>query len=703
MRGLLSLLVSVLITAGLGVELLQLELHAQRCTQLNLPENAIARLCPGPVDALAYSPDGKTLASLIHWSPRVALWDIQTQTLKIVINDVNGRTIDYAPDGKTFVCGDIIYNALTGQSQLSLLDGEGYRDFVAYSPDGKTVAGAGPKGIRFWSTAINKPPAPRFIGGTTGSPIANPIATSAQSVPGVRGLSYSPNGKEVAVACALGIWIYDAVANKEIALLTDKEGGHKASVVAIAYSPDGKILASAGDYGGDNSIRLWDAKTKEYQLTLPLPRIAGKHWFYYLRSLSFSADSTLLISTDGSASDNLHLWDVTKAEYKWTLSGHKAGTTSAVFSPDGNRIATSAQDGTILLWDFTSYPIVSISPNFVPTLTPGDMLTFDIRLKRGKNISGYQVTIDYDPEIFDYQSAEYGDYLQDSLPVSPDVDKHHGVITFRAVSSTGTGIDGDGILATVTFRVNLAQSSKLILRDIALAKANDKENKIYVWHEPAEILKTVGDVDCPIFNIKDVNKDCVVNILDLALVAQRLGPRGGHADVNSDGIVDIIDLVLVAGEIGKDNAANAPGVTYSSYPSFSSDEVQKWLNIARQINFDNIAFKRGIAFLELMLAQLAPKETALLPCYPNPFNPETWIPYQLAVPAEVNVTIYSMDGTVIRRLPIGYQPAGVYQNQSKAVHWDGRNDMGERVSSGIYFYALHANNVSYLRKMVLVK
>ena len=98
-----------------------------------------------------------------------------------------------------------------------------------------------------------------------------------------------------------------------------------------------------------------------------------------------------------------------------------------------------------------------------------------------------------------------------------------------------------------------------------------------------------------------------------------------------------------------------------------------------------------------------PKETELLPNYPNPFNPETWIPYRLAEDSSVTLTIYDTSGKVVRTIEIGHKPAAVYESRDKAVHWDGRNNYGERVASGIYFYSLSAVNFSATRKMVILK
>ncbi len=95
--------------------------------------------------------------------------------------------------------------------------------------------------------------------------------------------------------------------------------------------------------------------------------------------------------------------------------------------------------------------------------------------------------------------------------------------------------------------------------------------------------------------------------------------------------------------------------------------------------------------------------TSLLRNYPNPFNPETWIPYQLAQPADVTLTIFGTNGQLVRTLALGHQAAGIYASKSRAAYWDGRNNQGERVASGLYFYTLQAGDFTATSKMLIVK
>ena len=193
------------------------------------------------------------------------------------------------------------------------------------------------------------------------------------------------------------------------------------------------------------------------------------------------------------------------------------------------------------------------------------------------------------------------------------------------------------------------------------------------------------------------------------IVGANFGKTGENkADVNKDGVVNIVDLVKVAGVLG--NVATAPsslrvGNTdrYSLRAMLTAADVEGWLTQARGLDLTDATLQRGIIVLEQLLFALTSKETSLLPNYPNPFNPETWIPYHLAHPADVTLVLYDTKGAVVRRLELGHQPAGFYTARSKAAYWNGCNANGESVASGVYFYQLRAGEYSAVRRMVIVK
>ena len=209
---------------------------------------------------------------------------------------------------------------------------------------------------------------------------------------------------------------------------------------------------------------------------------------------------------------------------------------------------------------------------------------------------------------------------------------------------------------------------------------------------------------------EDVNQDGWVDILDLVVVAGNIGTGRPHlyADVNDDGIVDVLDLVVIAGsphwgrsvdsvQVEEPNAT-APAV---SVLLPTPETIREWITRAQVKSDGSLLFQRGIANLESFLASRIPSETRLLLNYPNPFNPETWIPYRLSEASDVTVSIYAVDGRLIRTLALGHQPAGLYQRKSRAAYWDGRNAFGEPVASGLYFYTLTAGDFTATRKMLI--
>ena len=306
---------------------------------------------------------------------------------------------------------------------------------------------------------------------------------------------------------------------------------------------------------------------------------------------------------------------------------------------------------------------------------------------------GYQATVRFDATALRYIESSTSDYLPLGAFVVPPAVNGNSV---KLVSAALIGAsDGDGTLATLTFEVVAARTSTMSLSDVLLA-----DNKGDIFSPRVEGGQVVEPTKLAL--AEDINNDGVVNIQDLVLVASNFGKTGQNAaDVNTDEIVDIRDLVKVAGAFG--NTTAAPLLYPQLLETLTAEEVQRWLFQARHLNQTDATSQRGIRFLEQLLAALIPKETALLPNYPNPFNPETWIPYQLAKPADVTLTIYAVNGRVIRRLVLGHQAAGVYQSRSRAAYWDGRNNLGERVASGVYFYQLQTDETSLLRKMVILK
>ena len=315
-----------------------------------------------------------------------------------------------------------------------------------------------------------------------------------------------------------------------------------------------------------------------------------------------------------------------------------------------------------------SSAVISLTPSSVLSPVIGEQLTFNVDIASGQNVADYQLTYNFDESALKYISKSQGNYL-----------------------AGGVG-NGDGTLETVTFEILDVKASTVSVSGHLVAPNGLRYLPTF---ESTEVV-------VPIFG--DVNRDGSVNILDLVRVASKFGQTvsGDPEDVNEDGVVNIVDLVKVAGALGGDAAAPSAW-SLDLEGTFTREQVQQWLSQAQQFNLTDPTAQRGILYLEQLLAALTPKETALLPNYPNPFNPETWIPYQLAEAADVTLTIYAVDGTVVRQLVLGHQPIGIYQGKSRAAYWDGKNTSGEPVASGVYFYTLTTGDFTATRKMLIRK
>ena len=227
------------------------------------------------------------------------------------------------------------------------------------------------------------------------------------------------------------------------------------------------------------------------------------------------------------------------------------------------------------------------------------------------------------------------------------------------------------------------------------------------WAHWADLFITAKGVK----SSEDVNQDGIVNVLDIILVAQNLGqkpPSHPRVDVNKDGQVDILDLVSVAERLGEKVAA-APSQMDIAKGTPSSTKnvivVRRALNELEAIPEKSHSIEVTLQFLRAWLANAnqGVRETRLLPNYPNPFNPETWIPYQLADAADVSMKIYDVGGRLVRAISIGFKPVGYYLTRGRAAYWDGRNEAGESVSSGVYFLQFLAEDFAATQRVVIVK
>ena len=351
----------------------------------------------------------------------------------------------------------------------------------------------------------------------------------------------------------------------------------------------------------------------------------------------------------------------------------------------------------------TEYTVANpgIGYTFSPTpIHVGDTFTLDISAEDVIDLAGWQFDIAFAPTALEAISVTEGDFLKTDSGTTffhgGSINNAAGKIGGLTAARLSTqGATGTGAVLHVTFKAKSPGETQLALQNFEFATITGQ----HISAGPQQIRIVVEEQ----LATGDVNRDGRVSILDLVLITRQFGqrvPANSPVDLNGDGVVSILDLVLAVREIDNTTALAPPAVEAAG---IDPAMIEAWIAQARLEDDGSLVFKQGIEFLENLLASLIPKETALLHNYPNPFNPETWIPYQLAESAEITLTIYDMNGQLVQRLVVGHQAAGMYQSRGRAAYWNGRNQLGESVASGLYFYTLTAGDFTATRKMLILK
>ena len=421
--------------------------------------------------------------------------------------------------------------------------------------------------------------------------------------------------------------------------------GHTNTVNTLDFKPGTSTLASGSD---DDTIRIWDLTWNAWR-SRPVRTLRGHK--NNVEAVAWSPDGTMLAS--GSKDRTVRLWNPDSGKNTAILRGHEKTVKAVAWSPDRTMLASAGEDRTIRIWD--------------PTDTDAPLYVLEGHTRRVNALAFHPTNA-----VLASSSSDGTIRLW-----NPTTGGHQATLTKHSSHVNTIAWNSDG----------------------SLLVSGGGDDTIRLWEPPAVV---------------DITGDGSVTYLDIIEVAENYGKAvvdgaNPRADVNKDGIVDLEDLIVIAEAVDAQATVGSQAAPMLAQlprsPSFTVEEVQQWIQDARDIGAD----AQTIAVLDQFLAVLTqvtqptPEKTALLVNYPNPFNPETWIPYQLATSAEVTIFIHAIDGVLVRTLPFGGMPAGVYRSRSRAAYWDGKNAHGEPVASGVYFYTLKAGQFTATRKMLIQK
>ena len=743
----------VLILCVLTTLNLQTVVAAQNSTYMALPEGAKARLGKGSIRKLAYTPDGNHLIV----ASSIGIWTYDADTMETLalfdstrfsngdvvfsldrqlfatrrgdheetaahlwnriqrqhITNLKGHTryiesLAFSPDGNTLATGSSdhtvrLWDVSTGEHKTTLVGHTRSVDTVAFSPDGRTLAtGSWDGTVRLWDA-------------DTG----NYRTTLTEEPEGIRTIRFSPDGHTLAIIVynTIGIQLWNVNTGKEKkGLWTNR------NISCIAFSPDSRTLAG----GGWSELYLWDLDTRERtMLTAHLEAVI---------SVTFSPDGRTLAT---ASTDELHLWDSATGAQKGTIIGHTQYIRGFALSRDGQTIATGNRER-IRLWDTVNMVQKAVlyeddwGQRGLAFSPDGSLLASD----SGPNIRVWDLaTLTHKQTVKAYLGSSVGGSGIQAMVFSPDGyflanghtgeptvwlwyagftrksilkghSKHISALAFSSDSRTlASGsfdqtirlwdVETDAHKMTLTGHTKHIESLAFSPDGHTLASAS-ADGTVRLWHTRSGLPKAT---------FIEYNESVAFS------------PNGKTLAIGGDDAYPTVRLRDVA--TGTQIASFAGHTSGVSHVAFSPDEgtlmsasydgtILLWdltpeadrLTQVAEGHQDSTAAPSD---LMLAAAMLLPTQTVLLPNYPNPFNPETWIPYHLATAADVTVHIYSANGRLVRTLAVGNQPAGIYHSRSRAAYWDGKNGTGERAASGVYFYTLSAGDFSATRRMWILK
>lgn len=664
-------------------------------------------------NTIAFSPDGKTLA--IRNADQIALWDFQAR--KKVGSIERGNSIAFSPDSKILAVSYAVWNSNNGKYQdnvIKLWDIQrqellgilkGHTDYIytiTFTPDGKILASSGSdKTIRLWDvkeqrqtgllgelkesvfTLAISSDEMTLVSGSGNENEGEILLWNTQeqkqigSLKGhqswVEALIFSPDGKTlVSGSYDQTIRIWNIQEQKELAIL---QGDMEIFNTQMAFNPNGKTFATTSD---SQKVRFWDIQEQRQvnvldgfmpwvygvaispdiktmatdnnamilfwdikeQRLIGDPILPEKDGYWFCNSIAFSPDGKMVAA--GAYDGLIYLIDAKEQKKIGILKGHTDWVRSLAFSPDGKLLASGSLDMVLRIWDVEQRK--QIFEQACPSHT--HMVAFS---PDGKYLAcgiGGESAI----RIWDVKTKKQENPLMNAA----------GAVISIAISPDGkTLASGSASTSSITFWDFPKR------KQIQTVSVGNGEYIRHLMFSPDSkwLASQANDGACRIWDVE---------------TGDQLANLKGHKDAINN---------MTFSQDGKWLATAS-----------SDGTVLFWeLDIPVQSKSVNPMEKATGTWGEV-------KKTALFQNFPNPFNPETWIPYSLGEDTDVKISIHNTAGNLIRTLNLGHKPSGMYASKDKAAYWDGRNENGESVASDVYFYVMEAGKeYTETKKMVIVR